>query len=375
MVRLTPYQLNELTKQIKPVSSAVDSMERCKLILSKTPPSNLKPTLVFTYDDGFSEDYDAYLLHKQYDVPGSSYISTEYYKNGYIETNHNWTHLTLEQMKEMRDWGWEFGSHGYRHVTMSLSTLSTGASVGDTKLYTTQSHRFNTADPMSVLVYRNEEKEKINLIGTGEDASGRYVLSEEPLTKNWASGTYLRLTDDELYKEIVWSKDFLESLGFPCRTLVYPYNANYQTSRKWVNKHYLGARSYGRNDGIFDEKYGKTDNFGINLPIPLNANALFSYNGDSVRTGDTNYTAMLNELVSKKGLGVVMLHSGNGMTMSGLEYMIQQAKSRNIEITTLDMAMHRFGNVTDIGDWFGNTQQPSEYFYVVPNGVPASAKV
>lgn len=70
--------------------------------------------IAFTFDDGYKSDYElAYPLLKKYGIKGTSYIIGKYPDNATPDT------LTWAQIKEMYDYGWDFGCHTYSHVNLT----------------------------------------------------------------------------------------------------------------------------------------------------------------------------------------------------------------------------------------------------------------
>lgn len=71
-------------------------------------PVNQDPRLFIQFDDSLRSTYDtAFPIMRQYDVPATVYTVTDRIGNT--------GSLTLDQMKEMQDAGWEFASHTLTH--------------------------------------------------------------------------------------------------------------------------------------------------------------------------------------------------------------------------------------------------------------------
>lgn len=84
--------------------------------LSPAPSPSTCPTpgenaiIIFTFDDGYVSDYElAYPILKKYGIRGTSYIIPKYLDNGTPYA------LTWDKVKEMKEYGWIFGCHTYKH--------------------------------------------------------------------------------------------------------------------------------------------------------------------------------------------------------------------------------------------------------------------
>lgn len=80
-------------------------------------PSAQTATIIFTFDDGYASDYElAYPILKAYGIRGTSYIIPEYQ-----DTNRPQT-LTWDEVREMKQYGWDFGCHTYSHTDLTKMT-------------------------------------------------------------------------------------------------------------------------------------------------------------------------------------------------------------------------------------------------------------
>ncbi len=80
-------------------------------------PGEQAATVIFTFDDGYASDYElAYPILKAYGIRGTSYIIPEYQ-----DTNRPHA-LTWDEVKEMRQYGWDFGCHTYSHSNLTNMT-------------------------------------------------------------------------------------------------------------------------------------------------------------------------------------------------------------------------------------------------------------
>ncbi|MGI5850417.1 MAG: polysaccharide deacetylase family protein [Christensenellales bacterium] len=73
--------------------------------------------IAFTFDDGYLSDYKlAYPILKKYGIRGTSYIIPKYQDNNVEYT------MTWDQIREMKQYGWDFGCHTYAHSNLTKMT-------------------------------------------------------------------------------------------------------------------------------------------------------------------------------------------------------------------------------------------------------------
>jgi peptidoglycan/xylan/chitin deacetylase (PgdA/CDA1 family) len=80
-------------------------------------PALKTAAIIFTFDDGYASDYElAYPILKAYGIRGTSYIIPGYQDTGRPHT------LTWDEIREMAQYGWDFGCHTYSHTDLTKMT-------------------------------------------------------------------------------------------------------------------------------------------------------------------------------------------------------------------------------------------------------------
>ena len=75
--------------------------------------------VIFTFDDGNESDYLlAYPILQKYGIAGTSFINP-YNSDNYIKNKLSWN-----EIKQMRENGWEFQDHTYTHIPLAGSTAT-----------------------------------------------------------------------------------------------------------------------------------------------------------------------------------------------------------------------------------------------------------
>ena len=87
------------------------------LLLSFQQTSAEESCLILNFDDGYSGVYlNAFSIMKDYEMPGVIFVPT-------ATINKN-NHLTLLELKELKNHGWEIGSHTVNHPNLLQLTCS-----------------------------------------------------------------------------------------------------------------------------------------------------------------------------------------------------------------------------------------------------------
>ena len=82
--------------------------------------------VALTFDDAYESVYlHAFRIMKRYGFTGTIFVITGYAGRSNVwDVNlggRRWDHMTWEQIKEMREWGFEFGSHTHMHPDLTCS--------------------------------------------------------------------------------------------------------------------------------------------------------------------------------------------------------------------------------------------------------------
>ncbi len=184
-----------------------------------------------------------------------------------------------------------------------------------------------------ILIETDSHSELVNAVGSGKANTGLYIEIEKPLINTYPTGSKVRLSDNEYYSEIKGSLDDLKNMGFNVKHFTYPWNANDEIARSIVSKYYESARASGNFKGYKS---------GVNLPQkPLETYALYSAGIDNA--SEEKVTAILEEILEEKALGIVYFHSDR-TTERKIKYLISTAIEKEIDIITRSEALKRFAN-------------------------------
>lgn len=330
-----------------------------------------KPMLVITYDDNPCTDFSlAFPVHEKYNVPGEACTVTDFLTGRMKKfPSFDYDSLSVDQLKQMQDSGWEISAHSASHITLGENSLSSGnpTDIGSNKWYVGNPYRWSHVgalrNPRKVLIgsYLKEGiEEEVTFIDSGEDEKGNiYLISKEPAKHHHTGGgSYVTLTEEELYNEIVESSLELNRLGFDSSSISYPYNANSKWSRRIVREHLESGRT---------GNFGKIDEYNDGLKSFINTQALKSY-AEFTRWSEKEIDEMLDNTVENNGLAMIFEHSWTeGFNPERLDYAIKTAIEKGVEVTTRSKALEHHGNRAEIGDLTGKGSvydNAADYFVI-----------
>lgn len=323
-------------------------LEIFKTIVMATPRYDLPmPMLVMTYDDNPVTDYTlAFPVHQAHNVPGeiatiSGFLLDE------VPAAHPQPSMTIEQLEEMYEFGFEVSTHTYSHLNLGAVGLTSNVLVGDKHWYVGNQHTFNRRFPYWARVYHrlgDRNYEEIKIIGEGNDGERNYLISESPAKFNHTElgSTVFSLTDAELYKEIVYSNQQLNKLGFNSNSIAYPYNSNSIYSRAIAQKYLTSGRAGNANkSGIYMDS--------TNDYIPTFA--LKSYAEITTWT-HSEIDTLLQEVKDNNALATVFEHTWRkNFSPDGLDYIFTKCKELGIKVVTRTEALKHHGNRFEFGDY------------------------
>lgn len=294
------------------------------------------PMLVIMYDDGAVEDYEvAFPVHQRHGVPGVVAANSST-----LNTPHN---LTVDQLKEMENAGWEVVNHGKYHAALDNRKVERKINRGDTKIHVHLPYRVK--EQYEYLLYnqmtgREEVVDVVN-IHVNHDNRKRGYLEIESGTENAypVRGTYLRLTPGAAREEIVTGKKELLDLGFNVTNYTYSYNAYEDWSKEMVSRYHNASRSNTGGKLLFNR---------INRE-PLNRYALYSTNFEIDKISDEQINFLLGQTARNGGLTILWAHTwSDNFTRERLNRIIRLAKEKNIQIVTLEEAINIFSRKSQI---------------------------
>lgn len=285
--------------------------------------------LVFSYDDSPDEDYTkTFPVHREEGVPAcvaavSSALGTE-------------GNLSVSNLHEMVDAGWEVVSHTVRHRAVGTLPVTADVKAGDERVYEV-SNRHGAYSGDRVRIFDGDRHELATVAGQGVDETGEYVRLQEPVETAFdADDTAIRYTDERIRNSLRESKRQLEAYGFDVSNLVLPYGINGRRARELVPQYY-GAVANSKWDGN-----------GLN-PIegldPHRLHRVYFRRGQMTIPELERY---LDAVAERDVLGLLGGHSAyESFTAERTRKAIRLAKERNIEILTLREALADYSVVPD----------------------------
>lgn len=339
----------------------------------KSQPRNFlpQPMLVMTYDDNPVTDYTKmFPVHQAHNVPGEIATISGFLK-GEVPAAHPQPSMSIEQLMEMQDFGFEISTHSYSHLNLGGRSLQRNTMKGSNKWHVGDHSSWNRRYPYEAMVYHrlgDENFELVKIIGEEYDAAEDRVayISEKPakFNHNELTSSIFSLSENELYREIVKSNQELNNLGFNSSSIAYPYNSNHWHTRKIVAEHLSSGRAGN------PEKIG-VDMDGTNSFLPTYQ--LKSY-AEITSWSETEINTLLQEIKDNNSLGMVFEHTWrSGFSPSGLDYIFNKCKQLGIKVTTRKEALKHHGNRFEYGDYMRDKEP---YVNAEPNMIiNASGKV
>lgn len=282
-----------------------------------------KPRLVFTYDDGYVQDYtQTFSVHQQFDdvpacmaIPSSNIGSSSEF-------------LSESQVSEMTDAGWELMSHGINHEAIGPVSLTAPAKSGDTKLYTDSTVLART--PNDVEIYDGSNSVVRTLTGDGEDDTGSYLELESKVGQAFPEGAQVRFTEEVVRNVLETSKQSLQQHDRPVNGFVLPYGRFDDRAISLVKEYYQAIPNVHRG--------------GMNPGAALRPYRLSRRYFDEERMTEDELKDFLDRVASRNALGLLGGHSRNqALTGERIQRTIELAQERDIEIVTLTTALQDLG--------------------------------
>lgn len=285
-----------------------------------------KPRLVFTYDDGYVQDYtQTFAVHRQLDVPACAAVPS-------TNVGRSEQFLSESQLTEMTDAGWEVMSHGVEHEALGPVSLTQSVSADATKLYTDSTVLARTPD--KVEIYAGDTQVVRTLTGGGEDDTGEYLELESSVGQSFEAGAQVRFTEEVVRNVLEESKQSLSDRGFAVNNFVLPYGRYDERTLSLIQEHY--------------DSIGNVQRGGINPGVALQPYRLSRAYFDEDRMTESELTNFMDRVASRNALGLLGGHSRNeALTGDRIQLAIELAKERDIEIVTLTTALQELGFVEE----------------------------
>lgn len=276
--------------------------------------------LALVFDDGYAEDYDDVRpVLAERDAPASLAIVPAWLGDE--------GHLTVDQLRELVDDGWEVVAHGRRHRYLGAHHLARDAVAGDERLSLDSGHVFPEEDHG---VYPGDAFEVTD--GTDTDTvvvadkiagDQPAVTLEEPLSASFDAGeAVFRPTESQIRDEIVGVREEFDDLGFDPTSFAFPYDAG--DSRAWQ----VVAEQY---DALADASVRSLPNPPGTSPL-----ALQRYYLETSHMRMVEIESYLDAVADSGGLGILAGHTAwETVPPERVAAVVDAAHERDVEVTTV----------------------------------------
>lgn len=280
-------------------------------------------TLALTFDDGYIEDYeDLWPVLRERDAPASLAINPS--------TLGDPGHLTVDQIRELVDDGWEVMAHGRKHRYLQAHGLTVDAATGDERVVVERGHVFPGGDhgvfPGDEFEITDGSHTETHVLAETDEADGHdgaAMTFESPVAADFdADETVVRPTRAQIEDEVAGSGEDLRDLGFDPTTFVLPYDAG--DARVWrvVAEHF---------DALPDAA-------SRSLPNPPDASPLDlqRYYLETSHMRPVEIETYLDLVAERGGLGILAGHSAwETVPPERVAAVVDAAHDRDIEVTTV----------------------------------------
>lgn len=299
--------------------------------------------LSIVYDDSPIEDFEMFQVHQEFDVPGCVAACP-----GLMNSSSDW--LSTGHLQEMYEDGWEVMSHTIDHRALGEVPIEVDIQEDDTQIYpqTNTQGRFE-GDPIVVFDEAGTEAEA-TVAGSGEDDTGQYIELEEPIGESFdaETTTVVRYTDEFTEEIVTDSKAQLEEMVGEGQVT------------GWI---YTYERADGLVGDLVPEHYGSTpraDNVGLNPehdPDPYDLSRRYM---EEDHMDEAEIEQFLDNIANEPDYGILSGHSQyETMTTERIEFVLEQARERDIEVVTVQEALDIFG-VVDAPDRSEEDETPDD---------------
>lgn len=303
------------------------------------------PTLVMSYDDGLAQDYTVtFPVHEAKGVPGTfAIISSMIDVPGY---------LSSAQIREMHAAGCEIAIHTQNHVGLDTYLglpykLGLPANLGDTTLAfynpggaaSSPEQWFRRGKALVGIIEEGTKKETFRMRADGTLAT--------PLLNSYTIAAKISHGEETLLYELEYAKRALLAIGIEAKGICYPAGAHSERVRKLVHRYFDWGRALGyQNEPAITipdkpivgvnlwDKRGEGDMMAIGTR---------EFATDLAGMTDAQILQMMDYTVAEKGLLSLYSHSTAYLSASRIEWIIDQALAKGIQIKTMSDAVKMFG--------------------------------
>ncbi|MCL7419196.1 MAG: polysaccharide deacetylase [Halalkalicoccus sp.] len=282
--------------------------------------------LSIIYDDGPVQDYEMFHLHQRYGASGCSAACP-----GLINSSEKW--LSSGRLLEMADNGWEIMSHTIKHRALGFAPIVEDIEAGDTRIYPDVNiHGRFEGDPIAVLDEQNETQATV--AGNGEDDTGSYIELEEGIDTGFTASpsTRVRYTEEFLREILSESQAQLEEYvgEGQVTNMIYPFERDDGLVSELAPEYYVATPTH---DGV-----------GLNPTHNPDPYSLGRRYMETDRMTEAEIETFLDTVAEEPDYGILAGHSQyDTLPPERVEFVLQQAQERNIEVVSVQEALEVFG--------------------------------
>jgi hypothetical protein len=285
--------------------------------------------LSIIYDDSPIEDFEMFQVHEEYGAPGCAAACP-----GLMDSSGDW--LSTGHLQEMYDAGWEVMSHTIDHRALGEVPIAEDIQEGDRQIYadTNLQGRFE-GDPLMIFDEDGNEAEA-TVVGNGDDDTGQYIELEESISESFtaADTTVVRYTDEFTEEIVADSQAQLEEMVGEGQVT------------NWI---YTYERADGLVGELVPEYYDATpreDGVGLNPEHDPDPYELSRRYMETDHIDEADIEQFLDTVANEPDYGVLAGHSQfDTMTTERIDFVLDQAQQRDIEVITVQEALDIFGVV------------------------------
>lgn len=288
--------------------------------------------IVLSYDDTPKQDYTKlFELHKALGIPAELgvWLNKLSYYNG-VESD-----LTLDELNEMVEFGFDLVSHTTFHTSLGDASLLIRVNAGDIKIRTNINGTFLHSPNLSndYIIESDDAAEHVRIESVGSDASGSFIKLSKPLQNSYPPYSKLKVTEEIFEEEVIFSKHELENLGYKINHISYPYGL---VSEENINRLEGAGFSTGRL-AIPKRNWDNYDYLYFNT-----LNNVYQLNSLDFAYADIDYIeSILKKSRNEKNIMLILFsHSwDNNFTAEKLIAVYNLAKEYGYNFTTRDKAL------------------------------------
>lgn len=298
-----------------------------------------KGYLVIDSDDGNAGDYFYWMpllrrlaiKHNQW-VGEKTVVMCPAVHSSLINTSNK---LTVEQLKEMVEFGCEVLSHGKHHTGIGTLEVSSAVSNGSNQIEIYGSGQIRVEAGYEYRLYEGTTEEVVKFISPNlaNNTYGTTLMTlESPLINSYSTNARVELTESSLEDLLQGCIDDLKTMGFDCSHHVYTFHSGSQ-------------HTYNQKAVDFVSQIFRSGRGSYQLsPNTKDSLQLSNLKCISPASSYEQIDSVLDATALSDGLMIFYGH-GEGVesVLDRLEYLIEGALSRGIRITTRSDALSRMG--------------------------------